>query len=74
MAVLLYNAELSPLEIRGFLIALQQLAIAFSIMVSFWIGYENNPISGTGVCYKLTLLGLYQSASSCSQRWSLGWA
>lgn len=32
-----YNAELSPPELRGSLVALQQLAIAGGIMISFWI-------------------------------------
>lgn len=48
MVVPLYNAELSPPEIRGSLVALQQLAITFGIMVSFWIGYGTNFIGGTG--------------------------
>jgi MFS family permease len=34
MVVPLYNAELSPPEIRGSLVALQQLAITFGIMES----------------------------------------
>lgn len=38
MLVPLYNAELAPPEVRGSLVALQQLAITFGIMVSYWIG------------------------------------
>jgi MFS family permease len=38
MIVPLYNAELAPPEVRGALVAIQQLAITFGIMVSFWIG------------------------------------
>lgn len=38
----------SPPEIRGSLVALQQLAITFGIMISFWIGYGTNFIGGTG--------------------------
>jgi MFS family permease len=38
MIVPLYNAELAPPEIRGSLVAVQQLAITFGIMVSFWVG------------------------------------
>lgn len=30
-----YNAELAPPEVRGALVALQQLAITFGIMVSY---------------------------------------
>ncbi|KAL2005099.1 hypothetical protein VTN00DRAFT_2949 [Thermoascus crustaceus] len=48
MIVPLYNAELAPPEIRGSLVAVQQLAITFGIMVSFWIGYGTNFIGGTG--------------------------
>ena len=48
MVVPLYNAELAPPEVRGSLVALQQLAITFGIMVSFWIGYGCNFIGGTG--------------------------
>ncbi|KAJ3478600.1 hypothetical protein NLI96_g9641 [Meripilus lineatus] len=52
MAVPLYNAELAPPEVRGSLVALQQLAITFGIMVSFWIDYGTNYIGGTGVGQK----------------------
>ncbi|KAF9267798.1 sugar transporter [Marasmius fiardii PR-910] len=48
MCVPLYNAELAPPEVRGSLVALQQLAITFGIMVSFWIDYGTNFIGGTG--------------------------
>ena len=37
MVVPLYNAELAPPEVRGSLVAVQQLAITFGIMVSFWV-------------------------------------
>lgn len=48
MAVPLYNAEIAPPEVRGSLVGLQQLAITFGIMVSFWIDYGTNYIGGTG--------------------------
>jgi len=48
MIVPLYNAELAPPEVRGSLVALQQLAITFGILVSFWIDYGTNYIGGTG--------------------------
>ncbi len=48
MIVPMYNAEVAPPEVRGSLVALQQLAIAFGIMVSFWIDYGTNYIGGTG--------------------------
>lgn len=47
MVVPLYNAEIAPPEVRGSLVALQQLAITFGIMVSFWIDYGTNFIGGT---------------------------
>ncbi|KAL0954486.1 hypothetical protein HGRIS_003454 [Hohenbuehelia grisea] len=49
MAVPLYNAELAPPEVRGSLVALQQLAITFGIMISFWIDFGTNYISKNGV-------------------------
>ncbi|KAG5637166.1 hypothetical protein H0H81_005569 [Sphagnurus paluster] len=49
MAVPLYNAEIAPPEVRGSLVALQQLAITFGIMISFWIDYGTNYIGGTGM-------------------------
>jgi len=48
LLVPLYNAELAPPETRGALVALQQLAITFGIMISYWIGYGTNYIGGTG--------------------------
>lgn len=47
MIVPMYNAEVAPPEVRGSLIALQQLAICFGIMISFWIDYGTNYIGGT---------------------------
>ena len=43
-----YNAEVAPPEVRGSLVALQQLAITAGIMISFWIDYGTNNIGGTG--------------------------
>lgn len=37
MLVPMFNAELAPPGIRGSLVALQQLAITFGIMISYWI-------------------------------------
>ncbi|CAO1617865.1 unnamed protein product [Jaminaea pallidilutea] len=48
MIVPLYNAELAPPETRGALVAVQQLAITFGIMISYWITYGTNYIGGTG--------------------------
>lgn len=49
MIVPIYNSEVAPPEVRGALVALQQLAICFGIMVSFWIDYGTNYIGGTTV-------------------------
>ncbi|KZW00841.1 general substrate transporter [Exidia glandulosa HHB12029] len=48
MTVPMYNAEMSPPEVRGSLVALQQMAIVTGIMISFWIDYCTNFIGGTG--------------------------
>ncbi|PWN47377.1 general substrate transporter [Violaceomyces palustris] len=48
MIVPLYNAEVSPPEIRGSLVALQQMAIVTGIMVSYWFTFGTNHIGGTG--------------------------
>ncbi|KAF3017713.1 hypothetical protein E8E14_002341 [Neopestalotiopsis sp. 37M] len=42
----IYNSEVAPPEVRGALVALQQLAITFGILVSFWIDYGTNFIGG----------------------------
>ncbi|KAJ7802034.1 general substrate transporter [Mycena olivaceomarginata] len=52
MAVPLYNSEISPPEVRGSLVALQQLAITFGIMISFWTDYGTNYIGGNGPTQK----------------------
>lgn len=49
MIVPIYNSEVAPPEVRGALVALQQLAICFGIMVSFWIDYGTNFIGGTAL-------------------------
>ncbi|KAF8558153.1 general substrate transporter [Imleria badia] len=48
-STLVFSAELAPPEVRGSLVALQQLAITFGIMISFWIDYGTNYIGGTGL-------------------------
>ncbi|KAK7732498.1 hypothetical protein SLS53_008503 [Cytospora paraplurivora] len=47
MIVPIYNSEVAPPEVRGALVSLQQLAICFGIMVSFWIDYGTNYMGGT---------------------------
>ncbi|KAI1174836.1 sugar transporter [Nemania sp. FL0916] len=43
----IYNSEVAPPEVRGALVALQQLAITFGILISFWVDYGTNYIGGT---------------------------
>ncbi|KAG9238948.1 quinate permease [Amylocarpus encephaloides] len=44
----LYNAELAPPELRGFLVSFYQFATILGIMLSFWVGYGSNYIGGIG--------------------------
>lgn len=37
MIIPIYNSEVAPPEVRGALVATQQLAITFGILVSFWV-------------------------------------
>ncbi|KAJ7348946.1 hexose transport-related protein [Mycena albidolilacea] len=46
-AVPLYNSEISPPELRGTIVSIQQLAIVTGICISFWVGYGTNFISET---------------------------
>lgn len=48
MVVPLYLSELAPPNIRGGLVALQQLGITIGIMVAFWLNYGTVHIGGTG--------------------------
>ncbi|KAK1229268.1 hypothetical protein PQX77_007690 [Marasmius sp. AFHP31] len=43
----LYNSEISPPELRGTIVSIQQLAIVTGICISFWVGYGTNFISDT---------------------------
>ena len=49
--ILIYDSKLSPPEVRGSLVALQQLSITAGIMISFWIDYGTNYIGGTYLFY-----------------------
>ncbi|QDS67451.1 hypothetical protein FKW77_000590 [Venturia effusa] len=48
MVVPLYISELAPPNLRGGLVALQQLGITVGIMVAFWLDYGTQHIGGTG--------------------------
>ncbi|GAB5593454.1 high affinity glucose transporter [Umbelopsis nana] len=41
----LYQSEIAPKEIRGRLISMQQWAVTWGIMISFWINYGTNYIN-----------------------------
>ncbi|KAI9492037.1 general substrate transporter [Zychaea mexicana] len=45
MLVPLYQSEIAPPEIRGSLVSLQQQAVTFGILISFWIDYGTQFIS-----------------------------
>lgn len=42
----LYNAELAPPEVRGFLVALQQLMTTVGILLAYWTAYGTSHIDG----------------------------
>ena len=48
MVVPLYLSELAPPNLRGSLVALQQLGITVGIMIAFWLDYGTQHIGGTG--------------------------
>ena len=49
MIVPLYNSECAPPEVRGALVGLQQLAITFGIMISYWyVPRRSISLSGLG--------------------------
>lgn len=43
----MYLAEISTAKIRGSLVSLQQLAITFGVLLSYWIAYGTSHIGGT---------------------------
>ncbi|KAI8388113.1 general substrate transporter [Radiomyces spectabilis] len=47
MVVPLYQSEVSPKEIRGRIVSVQQWSITWGIMISFWIQYGSQFIPGT---------------------------
>ncbi|KAI9480666.1 MAG: general substrate transporter [Benjaminiella poitrasii] len=47
MVVPLYQSEIAPKEIRGRIVAVQQWAITWGIMISFWIQYGSQFINNT---------------------------
>jgi sugar porter (SP) family MFS transporter len=83
MAVPLYLSELAPPNLRGSLVALQQLGITVGIMVAFWLDYGTQHIGGTGdgqsqaawrlplalQCVPSTILGIGTFFLPYSPRW-----
>jgi sugar porter (SP) family MFS transporter len=54
MVVPLYLSEIAPKEIRGRLIAIQQLMITIGIMIAFWVGYGSSLRTGDST-YRIPL-------------------
>ncbi|EDV21449.1 expressed hypothetical protein [Trichoplax adhaerens] len=52
MVVPLFNAEISPKELRGRLVSLQQLSITFGIMISFLV---NLAVEGVEIGWRISL-------------------
>lgn len=68
MLVPMFNAELAPPGIRGSLVALQQLAITFGIMVSYWIGYGTVSIH-VFTATDVVELHWWHNLRLCEQHW-----
>lgn len=56
MVVPLYISEISPPEIRGTLLVLEELSIVIGIVVAFWITYGTQYIRGTNWSWQLPFL------------------
>ncbi|CAG8570438.1 28580_t:CDS:10 [Dentiscutata erythropus] len=79
MMVPLYQSEISPKEIRGRLVSLQQFSITIGIAVSFWIDYGSAKIDShaqwqipLGIqCVPAVLLAIGTTILPFSPRWLL---
>ncbi|KAF4124297.1 Sugar (and other) transporter [Geosmithia morbida] len=78
MVVPLYISEISPPEIRGTLLVLEELSIVIGIVVAFWITYGTQYIDGTHWSWQLpfviqiipgVFLGLGATFLPFSPRW-----
>ncbi|RCI05831.1 hypothetical protein CU098_012600 [Rhizopus stolonifer] len=80
LLVPLYQSEISPPEIRGSLVSLQQLAVTFGILISFWIDYGLTRVTGEAswrvpLCIQLAfaaVLGVGIIFFPFSPRWLMG--
>lgn len=72
----MYQSEISPPEIRGSLVALQQFAITVGILVSFWLDYGFHFIGGV-TCMKNAKEGEFDPydipASGCDGQKEITW-
>ncbi|CEI93030.1 hypothetical protein RMCBS344292_07275 [Rhizopus microsporus] len=80
LLVPLYQSEISPPELRGSLVSLQQLAVTFGILISFWIDFGLTRVGGQAswrvpLCLQMffaILLGLGILCFPFSPRWLMG--
>ncbi|CAO3700999.1 hypothetical protein G6F70_007917 [Rhizopus microsporus] len=80
LLVPLYQSEISPPELRGSLVSLQQLAVTFGILISFWIDFGLTRVGGQAswrvpLCIQMffaILLGLGILCFPFSPRWLMG--
>ena len=74
MIIPMYVAECAPPELRGFLIGIQQLAIEFGIMVSFWIVRLFLPIEpAISLTRSRTMARISSAAQAMDSRMQRGW-
>ncbi|KAG2342857.1 general substrate transporter [Suillus weaverae] len=59
----MYLAEISSAKIRGSLVSLQQLAMVFGTLVSYWIAYGTSHIGGTRCAPKIPYTGTLPNGS-----------
>ncbi|KAI9487854.1 MAG: general substrate transporter [Benjaminiella poitrasii] len=80
LLVPLYQSEIAPPDIRGSLISLQQLAVTFGILISFWIDYGFTYVNGQAswrvpLCIQIAfalILGIGIIFFPFSPRWLMG--
>ncbi|EIM23001.1 sugar transporter [Wallemia mellicola] len=63
-----YISEVTPANLRGSLVCVQQLSITFGILVSFWISYGTSFIGGMYCNPELGEQGLYTGEPDAGQK------